>query len=160
MSQINPSPETQRIADQLLRGTAGSAWHGPDLAALLSDVDATAAASRPVPKGHTIWELVLHITAWANVARRRLAGQPVELSTEEDWPVPFEQTEAAWRRDVSAMREAHERLRTAILALDPARLDEQTIGKPDSLYVLLHGAIQHAAYHGGQVALLKRALHA
>jgi len=160
MSQINPSPETGRIADQLLRAIAGSAWHGPDLTALLSDVDATAAATRPIAGAHTIWELVLHVTAWTDVVRRRLGGQPVEPSPEEDWHVPLERTEAVWRRDVSAMREAHERLRTAILTLGPARLDEQTVGKPDSLYVLLQGAVQHAAYHGGQVAILKRALHA
>jgi DinB superfamily len=159
MSQINPLPETERIADQLLRATSGSAWHGLDITALLSDVDAAAAASRPVPMAHTIWELVLHVTAWADVARRRLAAQPADLSPEDDWPAPVEQTDAAWRRDINAMREAHKRLRTAILALDPARLDEQTIGKPDSLYVLLHGTVQHAAYHGGQMALLKRALH-
>jgi uncharacterized damage-inducible protein DinB len=137
----------------------GGAWHGPDLAVLLSDVNAAAAAAQPVPKAHTIWELVLHMTAWADVARRRLAGQPVELSIEEDWPTPVEQSEVAWRQAVLALTGAYEQLRTAVLALDPVRLDEQTIGKPYSLYVLLHGAVQHAAYHGGQIALLKRALH-
>jgi hypothetical protein len=29
--------------------------------------------------------------------------------------------------------------------------------EPQTFYVLLHGAIQHSAYHAGQIMLLKRA---
>ena len=46
MSEISPSPETDRIADQLQRAMKGGAWHGPDLAVLLSDVNAAAAAAQ------------------------------------------------------------------------------------------------------------------
>ncbi|HZP17649.1 MAG TPA: hypothetical protein VFB00_06780 [Terriglobales bacterium] len=31
-------------------------------------------------------------------------------------------------------------------------------GKPYNMLFMLLGAVQHAAYHGGQIALLKRAM--
>ena len=49
------------------------------------------------------------------------------------------------------------RLRGAIAALDPERLDERVRGKPYSVYFMLHGVIQHNLYHAGQIALLKKA---
>ena len=39
---------------------------------------AAEAASRPIPGAHSIWELVLHVAGWADVARARLtSGEPV-----------------------------------------------------------------------------------
>ena len=46
----------------------------------------------------------------------------------------------------------------AALALGDAHLDDRTPGKPHTLYVLLHGIVQHTLYHAGQIALLKRAV--
>jgi hypothetical protein len=37
-------------------------------------------------------------------------------------------------------------------------LSEQVPGKPYDIRFMLHGAAQHAAYHAGQIALLKKAL--
>src|SRR3984885_4824498 len=64
-----------RLADQLRRAFDGSAWHGPALIELLQDVDAAAAAAKPLPEVHSIWELVLHIAAWDSAACVRLAGK-------------------------------------------------------------------------------------
>jgi len=35
-------------------------------------------------------------------------------------------------------------------------LDEITPPHGDSVYILLHGAVQHSLYHAGQIILLKR----
>jgi len=55
--------ETQRIADELLREHTGDPWHGSSVTALLRGVTAAQAASRAVPHVHTVWQLVLHMTA-------------------------------------------------------------------------------------------------
>ena len=149
--------ETRRIEDQLHRSFRGEAWHGPCLQELLREVTFEQAAARPLPNVHSIWEIVLHITAWLEAVRRRLAGDPVELSPQQDWPAVAEPSDSAWQIALGNLEGALERLRGAVAALDPDRLDERVRGKPYSNYFLLHGVIQHNLYHAGQIALLKKA---
>lgn len=149
--------ECDRIADQFYRGVEGDAWHGPPVRALLADVTAEMAAARPIESAHTIWELVLHMTAWAEIARRRVAGEVVEPTSAEDWPPPAPASAAAWNEAVAALERSHGELRRAALALGESHLEDRTPGKPHTLYVLLHGVLQHTLYHAGQIAILKRA---
>jgi uncharacterized damage-inducible protein DinB len=150
--------EAIRIADQLARAYEGEAWHGDPLTKILDGVTAERAAARPVPGAHSIWELVLHITAWLDVARRRLAGEAVELTPAEDWrAAPPAPDERAWRAALDALRAAERALHEAAAAADDARLDEITPGRRYTNYVLLHGVVQHTLYHAGQIALLKKA---
>jgi uncharacterized damage-inducible protein DinB len=151
------STECDRIADQLYRGVEGDAWHGPPVRALLADVTAETAAARPIAGAHSIWELVLHMTAWADIARRRVAGEVVEPTDVEDWPPVGPVSAAAWSEAVAAVERSHGELRRAALALGESHLEDRTPGKPHTLYVLLHGLLQHTLYHAGQIAILKRA---
>ena len=96
--------ESARIADQLHRAFAGGAWHGPALRQLLRGVTAKQAAARPLAGGHSIWELVLHITAWKKAVRQRVMGRAIELSPREDWPPAGKASAAAWRNTTSARR--------------------------------------------------------
>jgi uncharacterized damage-inducible protein DinB len=149
--------ETRLIEDQLNRAFRGEAWHGPCLQDLLRDVSFAQAAARPLPDSHSIWEIVLHITAWLDAVRRRLAGDPVELRPEQDWPAVTDGTDSGWKIALGNLEGAHERLRGAIAALDNDRLEENVRGKPYTVYFMLHGVIQHNLYHAGQIALLKKA---
>lgn len=149
--------ETRRIEDQLNRSFRGEAWHGPSLQDLLQGITFEQAAVRPWPNVHAIWELVLHITAWIDVTRRRLEGEQFEPSPDQDWPAVPPPSEAGWKIALGNLEGAHEKLRGAIAAFDPERLDERCPGKPYSIYFLLHGVIQHNLYHAGQIAILKKA---
>jgi DinB family protein len=149
--------ECDRIADQFYRGVEGDAWLGPPVRALLADVTAEMAAARPIPNAHTIWELVLHMTAWAEIARRGVAGEVVEPTPAEDWPASAPPSAAAWNEAVAALERSHGELRRAALALGESHLEDRTPGKPHTLYVQLHGVLQHTLYHAGQIAILKRA---
>jgi uncharacterized damage-inducible protein DinB len=149
--------ETGRIVDQLRRAYEGPAWHGPSVKELLSDVTAEQAAARPIAGAHSIWEIVLHISAWEEGARRRLSGDRAELSTEEDWPPVSDTSEAQWRTALETLEANHLRLREALKGLDDARLNEPIVEGMSSVYGTLHGVIQHSLYHAGQIALLKRA---
>jgi uncharacterized damage-inducible protein DinB len=150
--------ECDRIADQLFRIVEGDAWHGPPVDALVVDVAPDVAASRPIPGVHSIWELVLHMTTWAGIARRRLTGEIVEATPDEDWPPVREVTAGAWVDATQALDRAHADLRRAVLALGDGHLEDRTPGKPYPLYVLLHGVVQHTAYHAGQIAAIKRSV--
>lgn len=138
--------ESARIVDQLERAYRGEAWHGPSIRAVLDGVDAEAASARPIANAHTIGELVAHILAWEKEALARLAGTGRDdLPPAEDWP----EGAAAWRELLEELDVVHERLSVAISECpDPGT----------TVYVLLHGVIQHNLYHAGQIALLKKAL--
>ncbi len=149
--------EVERIREQLRRAYEGPAWHGPSVKELLDGVTASKAAARPLASAHSIWEIVLHIAAWEEGARRRLAGDRAQLSTEEDWPTLSGTSEAAWRVTLELLERNYRGLSDAISGLDEARLDEPILEGMSSVYVTLHGVIQHCLYHAGQLALLKRA---
>jgi uncharacterized damage-inducible protein DinB len=150
--------EIQRIEDQLRRAFEGHAWHGPAVRELLADVTADKAAARPLSDAHSIWEIVLHIATWEEVARRRLQGETVaDLPSEQDWPPVLDTSEAAWRQTLDGLERGHRALRESIARSDEARLAEMVPGKEHSVYYLLHGIIQHDLYHAGQIAVLKKA---
>jgi uncharacterized damage-inducible protein DinB len=149
--------EIKRIDDQLRRAFEGRAWHGPSLRELLADVTAEQATARPVPGAHSTWEITLHIAAWHEGVRRRVEGERVELSPEEDWPPVASTSEAAWQDALAALERTHTELRRMVSRLADARLQEMVAGKDHSVYVMLHGLIQHDLYHAGQIALLKKA---
>jgi uncharacterized damage-inducible protein DinB len=149
--------EVVRIKSQLRRAFEGVAWHGPSLKELLAEVTAEKAAAKPLAGAHSIWELVLHIAAWESVVRRRLEGETVEPTPEEDWPQVTDTTESAWKDALAALEEGHGRLREVTRRLTDAQLDEMAAGCEYSVYFMLHGVIQHDLYHAGQIALLKKA---
>jgi uncharacterized damage-inducible protein DinB len=150
--------EIQSIVDQLQRAFEGHAWHGPAVRELLADVSAAQADARPIAQAHSIWEVVLHISTWEHIVRRRLQGEVIdELPDEEDWPAVRDTSEAAWRKAVQDLEERNRALRDAVAQLDEARLTAKVPGKDHSVYIMLHGIIQHDLYHAGQVAVLKKA---
>ena len=148
--------EAPRIADQHRRAFDGSAWHGPAVFEVLAGVSATRAAAKPVKGAHSIWELVLHIRAWEGVVHERLRGRTVNLSPAQDWPAVKDKSPAAWKRALAALRETHDALNRDIAGLSDERLEDRSMGSETTLYLLLHGAVQHALYHAGQIAVLKK----
>ncbi|HSE31769.1 MAG TPA: DinB family protein [Pyrinomonadaceae bacterium] len=155
--------EIERISDQFRRAFDGNAWHGPSVLALLEGVSASQAAARPIPAAHSIWQLVNHIAAWERACLRRLNGDPAQLTDEEDWPVVAETSETAWQQTKQQLIDTHQELLQKISELDDGRLDQPIINDPSttysSVYVTLHGGVQHDLYHAGQIALLKKALN-
>ena len=148
--------EVERIRGELQRAFEGEAWHGPAVLELLRDVTAQQAAARPIADAHSIWELVLHIAAWENAGRRRLEGDRAELPDEENFPPVNDTSEAAWQRTIAELKIGHSKLCDAIAGLEESSLDEPILDGMRSVYITLHGVIQHDLYHAGQIALLKK----
>lgn len=153
--------EVDRIRDQFRRAFDGEAWHGPAVLALLEGVTAEQAAAHPIPGAHSIWDLTLHIAAWESACLRRLQGDPAQLSDEEDWRPIYDTSETAWQNTMQYLIDTHRELLDEIAKLDEARLNEPIISSDtpfSTVYVTLHGGVQHDLYHAGQIAMLKKAL--
>jgi hypothetical protein len=160
------SNELERIAAGLRHVYEGGAWHGPSVAEALAGVTAADAAARPVPSAHTIYELAHHLAAWTGEVTRRLHGGTPGEPAEGDWPDPSVVVdEAQWNATLAFLAARHATLVAAILEFDAARLSEKvgsqasaSLGTGGSFRTMLHGLLQHDAYHAGQIVQLKKAL--
>ncbi len=154
---MSESSETARITDQLKRAFEGDAWHGPALLEILGDVDAAKAARSPIAYAHTIWELTLHVAGWDGVVVRRLRGEACTLEGEGNFPIIADTGQSAWKKAIETLKGNHEELIGEVSRMKDSRLAERVPGKDYDIYFMLHGAIQHALYHAGQMAILKKA---
>ena len=148
--------ELQRVADQLQRAYGGPAWHGPAVKEALEGVTPEMAARHAVAGAHTIWELVHHIGAWADIPRRRILGEAFEITAELNFPPVTETSADAWQRSLDGLAASQQKLLDVIAGLPESRLDVPIMKDGPTVYLLLHGVVQHHIYHAGQIVLLKK----
>jgi uncharacterized damage-inducible protein DinB len=127
---------------------------------ILDGVNARVAAAKPFSHAHSIWEIVLHLTATQELLVDRLQGIARELAPDEDWPRVPVPTETAWREAIEMLNRGEERLREKVATFPAERLDEPLVPNGSSAYNNLHGHVQHNLYHAGQMMLLKRIITA
>lgn len=157
--------EIDLLHEELTRAFDADPWHGPSLVAALSGVSADQAAARPIPGAHSIWEIVLHLAAWTGEVKRRLEGGTPAEPAEGDWPEVGPPSEEGWAEVKFHLSLRHAELLAAVRACPEERLRhpggslerDPALGTGVSLGQMLHGLAQHDAYHGGQIALLKKA---
>lgn len=152
------------LAELLRKGHSNNPWHGPSTADLLAGVSPSMAAARPVADGHSVWEIVLHMTGWQREVARRLHGATPGLPDEGDWPEPPEPNEPAWELAKAGLRESLEQLAEAVSSLSSqdfeARIgtSSRPLGTGVTKAETVIGMLQHNAYHSGQIALLIKGL--
>lgn len=155
-----------RIVEQLRRMHDGDAWHGPSISEALNGVTAEQATQRPIPDAHTIYELTHHLAAWAGEVLQRVRGRDPQEPDEGDFPAATDRISASeWKALKSLLAERHAALAEAIAAFDESRLTEEIgtdrdapLGTGVTYYAMLHGLIQHDAYHAGQMVMIRKAL--
>ena len=149
--------EVQSIADQLSRAFSGEAWYGDSLSEILTDITAEKAVAHPVPKVHSILEIILHLTFTQDVMRRRIEGEDIAINGAEDLFVIKEAGEAEWQDAIEKLTASHRQLLQVIGNLNADELHSKVVNRDHTVYFLLEGLIQHLTYHAGQIALLKKA---
>jgi uncharacterized damage-inducible protein DinB len=160
-----PETDFDALRQDLRSVYNGDPWHGSSITDALKGVDAKTAAVRSIPRGHTIWELVLHMTGWTREVASRLRGSAPK-SPAQDWPSPESGGgEAAWRRAQDDLAAAQKDLESALDDLNPEDLvhwiadaRDPAAGTGVTVGTLIRGLLQHHAYHEGQIALLKKAV--
>lgn len=136
-------------------------WHGDAMLEALKGVSAKDAIAHPIPGAHSIWELVLHTAVWARIAleRARDGDEGGDPSHAEDWPAPpSSPTPAAWKAAVADMVAAYESLATFTATLDDRALRERVGTRQYDTRTMLAGVVEHGTYHGGQIAVLRKAI--
>ena len=146
---------TERLLDQLNRAFGGEAWHGPALRNLLDGVTEHQAQSHPIRDAHSILELVLHIATWNDVVAQRVGGTVVKTDSVDDWT---DASKFTWKSAIEQLERAQSRLCDAVARLSSEDLEEPVAGAKRTRFTEIAGALQHMAYHSGQIALLKKSV--
>ena len=152
--------ECRHIAEEIKTTFEGTAWYGDSVQELLKGVTAEQAFAHPIANAHSIWELLVHVSVWAQAAVDALKGVPIAKfpwPPEQDFPPITDRSEAAWQQTVNTLFSTHRAFWQAIEAFEDNRLEEKVPGRSYSFYVLFMGWADHMIYHAGQIALLKKA---
>ena len=154
--------ECEHIADQLSATLHGEAWYGNSVQKILGGVTFEQALSHPIPSAHSIWELVHHVEAWCRFACGAVQGIPIpgwpDMPLEQDFPPVIGNDDEAWQEAVRSLFATHLQLVEAIKEFGDSRLEATVPGRPYKFYRLFQSTTQHAVYHAGQIALLKKAM--
>ena len=148
-----PAATFKRILDE---GYGPGAWYGADLRAALADVPPTAAFERPARGRHNIAEIALHHAYWLGQVESKLTGAPAaRLPVEgEDWFDLNDESQVSWTSIQALVEAAHQRLsRAAVETASGARVSP--LSEAERLDFVI-GITGHAAYHAGQVQLIKK----
>jgi DinB family protein len=138
------------------------AWHGTTLLGSIRGVSVDAAAWRPAPRRHNIWELTVHAGYWKYAVRRLLAGEKrgsFALKGSNWFTRPAaggRRDQQAWAADVRLLIAEHRLLRETIAALPARALEQRLKGKRYTAAFTIRGIAAHDLYHAGQIQLIKR----
>src|SRR5262245_15192971 len=133
--------ESKRLATQLEKALEGEAWHGPSWREVVQGVSATDAGRRPVSDAHSIAEIVLHVTNWHEVAKKRLDGETPEVTPEQDWPVASFASDREWFAAAQRLFETGKTLAATIAAFPEAKLQEKRPNQNGTWYDLAIGML-------------------
>ncbi len=143
--------QTQRIADSYRAVTLKGAWYGPTLAELLVQISPELAATPPNPGAHSISALLQHLLLWNERIRNTSDSHPLpRWQAEQEWaepPIP-------WNELVARSNQSRDQLEERIRNFPTEDLPKQVPGRTYPYEKLLHGIVQHAIYHSGQIAMI------
>jgi uncharacterized damage-inducible protein DinB len=142
--------QTQRIADSYRAATVKGAWYGFSLAEMLPEISPELAATPPFPGAHSISALQ-HLLLWNERIRNTSDSHPMpRWQPEKEWaepPIP-------WNELVTRWNQSRDLLEEKIRNLPIEDLARQVPGRSYSYETMLHGIVQHAIYHSGQIAMI------
>ena len=150
--------DNERILDELRRAYRGGSFHGPAVFEILEGVDADRAARRSIPGAHSIWELVLHVATWNRIPVRRIRERrAIDPTDAENFPSVGAPSESAWADAKNELAASVDEVAALVETLPAERFAEIVPGRSYTVVAMLDGVIQHALYHAGQMALVKKA---
>jgi len=153
----------EKLEQELDKILSGQPWYGRPIYDILADVSFEAAFEKPIASAHSIAEILLHMLAWTEEVMDRLNGMSANTPVSGDWPETGAPDEEKWKRWVSDYKLVNVNLAVIIRDFPDEQwcfpiIDERGIEPVATHEEMVHGSIQHQIYHGGQIALLSKAL--
>lgn len=141
----------------LEEGYGPGAWYGSDLRAAVADVKAGDAFKRPAKGAHSVAEIALHHAYWSREIVKKLTGQeskvPFPLEG-EDWFALGDGATLSWTQIVEVLEAGQHQLARTVSAIAAGK-QPSPLSEAERFDVVL-GITGHAAYHAGQIQLVKK----
>ena len=150
-----PADTLNRILDE---GYGPGAWYGSDLRAAIADVTPEAAFTRPAKDRHNIAEIATHQAYWAGQIAAKLTGEEAAAFplAGEDWFALSSESPLSWQQIIATLEASQQRLSQAVAGI-ASGARTSPLGEAECFDLVL-GITGHAAYHAGQVQLIKKLL--
>jgi uncharacterized damage-inducible protein DinB len=153
------------LSQKLLTVWNGEPWYGSSSSAILKGVTAAEALAHPLPGAQSIWETLLHITAWTEETTSRMNGAESKAPARGDWPAVKGSTQDEWIAAQTDLLNARKALLAAIEKSHEESMFLQVPKKDDPMHAngatradTVSGLADHDVYHLGQIAILKKSL--
>jgi hypothetical protein len=139
----------------LNQGYGSGAWYGSDMKAAVADVTAAQAYARPAKGRHNIAEVALHHAYWVGQIESKLTGGAAAdfPLAGEDWFELDNDQVLDWKTIRATLDAAQERLAKTVQSLSAGK--QSPLGEKEQ-FDLVIGITGHAAYHAGQIQLVKK----
>ena len=149
---------SEQIAKHLREVHFGGNWTSVNLKETLADVD-WQQATTPVYSFNTIATLVYHMNYYVSAVLKVLQGITLESKDKFSFTHPPIQSPEDWQKLLDKTWAEAEAFAALIEKLPENKLGEIfLVEKYGSYYRNLHGIIEHAHYHLGQIVLIKKLL--
>lgn len=148
-----PAGTFNRVLDE---GYGPGAWYGSDLRAAIADVTPKIAFKRPAKGRHNIAEVALHHAYWVGQIEGKLMGAPASAFplVGEDWFELNDESTLTWTAILTLVDTAQQRLSRMVGEMaSGARVSPLSAAER---FDLVLGIAGHAAYHAGQIQLIKK----
>lgn len=149
--------EVKRIIDQLERLYYRN-WAEVNVQQILDSITDTQANLKLPGFKNSIHQIAQHLIADTFVVAQRLEGINYQLSEHDNW-IPDDKIQGLnWQETKSRLLESPQLLLNKLQNLQDADLNREIIKDYSTVYVTLHGYIQHSYYHIGQISVIGKAL--
>ena len=149
---------TGQIAKQVRNVYFGENWTSSNLKDNLEGVDWQRATTK-VYSFNTIATLVYHINYFVCAVSKVLQGEPLNASDQYSFDHPPILSQADWEEFLNKVWADAENFASLIEQMPESSLWENLAGdKYGNYYSNIHGIIEHAHYHLGQIVLIKKML--
>jgi len=148
--------ESQRIITLFEDLYSGSPWLDVNIMGTLEILTGEQAAKRVIGNVNTIWEIVNHLISWRMTLLERLQGNDVP-SPENNYFLPVtDHSSTAWKNTLNQFAISQEKWIQFLQGIKVNDLEMILQGNSFTKYELIHGTLQHDAYHLGQIRILAK----
>ncbi|CAN5670613.1 DinB family protein [soil metagenome] len=148
--------ETMHITKLLDDLYSGDPWIDVSVKGTLKNISASQAVKRMSAKTNSIWEIVNHLINWRLAVLQRVQGV-IFPSPDNNFFEPVADTsEKAWVETLQQFDTTQQKWKELLANFNDDYFSKTYSVNNQSYYELIHGIIQHDAYHLGQIVLLSK----
>lgn len=148
--------ETERIIKLFDDLYQGNPWLDVTFMDTLKNMTAEQAANKMKPGWNSVWEVLNHLIAWRLAILERIEGHEIKSPENNFFSPVTDQSVSAWTKTLENLEDSQKKWVNYLRDFSADRFDQVPDTRPFTRYELIHGILQHDAYHLGQIRILSK----